>query len=188
MNDCRRNSSVNCGYESQIYDANLRVHHPLTENHTPVSIKIVSQHMHLTTIEKALILAAYFRGGSPDDETWISNTDQIVTLSLFYSGEMIAEECVRRFARRSGLQKLYTAEGELTEEIANRYQALIQLLQNHPQLIEGSGNFALPAHPTFTSCRLTKEGFLLAASLINTFPQKPEFPDWPDQRIMVASN
>lgn len=141
--------------------------------------------MHLTSIEKSLILAVFFRGGSPDDETWTSNTDQILTLSLFYSGEMTSEECVRRFARRSGLQKLYTAEGGLTEEIANCYQVLIQLLHRHPQLIEGGGNFTLPAHPTFTSCRLTKEGFLLAASLINTFPQKPEFPDWPDQRTMT---
>ncbi len=144
--------------------------------------------MPLTSVEASLVLAAYFRGGSPDDQTWTSNVDQILTLSLFYTEEITSEECVRRFARRSGLQKLYTAEGELTEEIANRYQALIQLLQNHPQLIEGSGNFALPAHPTFTSCRLTKKGFLLAASLINTFPQKPEFPDWPDQRTMIENN
>ncbi|WP_417387122.1 hypothetical protein [Gimesia sp.] len=165
-----------------------RVHHLLTDDRDPANDKIVSQHMHLTSIEKALILAAYFRGGSPDDETWTSNTDQILTLSLFYSGELTAEECVRRFARRSGLQKLYTAEGELTEEIANRYQVLIQLLQKHPGLIEGNGNFTLPAHPTFTSCRLTNDGFLLAASLINRFPQKPAFPDWPDQRIMTESN
>ncbi|QDT80191.1 hypothetical protein Mal35_36620 [Gimesia maris] len=188
MNDCRRNSSVNCGYESQIYDANLRVHHPLTENHTPVSIKIVSQHMHLTSVEKSLVLAAFYRGGSPDDQTRTSNVDQILTLSLFYTEEMTSEECVSRFAQRSYVKQLYSEEGELTEELEARYQALIRLIQEHPELIEGNGDFALPADPTFTACRLTGAGLQLAVSLFKSFPLKPDFPDWPDQRTMIENN
>ncbi|WP_417380816.1 hypothetical protein [Gimesia sp.] len=134
-----------------------------------------------------LVLAAYFRGGSPEDHTWTSNTDQILTLSLFYTGHITSEECVSRFARRSCLQKLYTAEGELTEEIESRYQALIRLIHEHPELIEGNGDFALPADPTFTACRITEAGFLLASRLINSFPRKPDFPDWPDQRTLPES-
>src|SRR4051794_18488976 len=107
--------------------------------------------MSLTRIEEALLLAAYFRGGSHDQKQWNSNSDQILTLSLFYTGDISEADCACRFATRSHIQELYDESGELTEEIDGRYKVLINLLQEHPELIEGGGNFATPAYPTFTA-------------------------------------
>ena len=44
--------------------------------------------MPLSLIEKSLLLAAYFRGGNQADDVWTSNSDQILTLSLFYTGDI----------------------------------------------------------------------------------------------------
>ncbi|MBW3539061.1 MAG: hypothetical protein KY476_02210 [Planctomycetes bacterium] len=151
--------------------------------------------MSLTRIEESLVLAAYFRGGSQDDRAWTSNTDQILTLSLFYTGDISKADCVSRFANRPYIRDLYKntewteehAWGELTEDIEGRYRALINLLQEHPELIEGGGNFKTPAHPTFTACRLTDIGLKLAATLATQFPKKPDFPNWPDRRTRAES-
>ncbi len=152
--------------------------------------------MSLTSVEESLLLAAYFRGRCPGLRGWTSNTDQILTLSLFYSGEIPFADCVSRFAERR-IRKLYIEDGKLTEEdgdwklteeIETRYKVLINLLHTHPELIEGGGNFKSPAHPTFTACGLTNAGLDLASSLINLFPQKPEFPDWPDNQTIPESN
>jgi len=43
--------------------------------------------MPLTSVEYSLLVGAYFRGG------WTSNSDQIVTLSLFYTGDVSFAEC-----------------------------------------------------------------------------------------------
>lgn len=148
----------------------------------------------LTRIDESLILAAYFRGGSQaQGNAWFSNTDQILTLSLFYTGDITEADCVGRFSRRSYVGKLYdnsveiTEEhpwGKLTEEIDGRYKVLIHLLREHAELLEGGGNFETPAHPTFTSCRLTDAGLQLAVTLVGRFPTKPVFPNWPDGRTM----
>lgn len=152
--------------------------------------------MSLTRIDESLVLAAYFRGGSQDQRGWTSNTDQILTLSLFYTGDISEADCVNRFANRSYIQKLYDEEvgsteehpwGKLTEEIDRRYRILIKLLHEHPELIEGSGNFKIPTHPTFTACRLTENGLKLAETLVTKFPSKPSFSDWPDKRTMPES-
>lgn len=148
--------------------------------------------MQLTQIEEALVLAAYFRGGRQDDRVWTSNSDQILTLSLFYTGDITCSECEERFLKRSYMQKLYvdTADpienpsGELADEIKDRFRILISLLQGHPELIEGGGDFDTPADPTFTACRLTEAGLQLAESLKTHFPSKPDFPNWPDRRTM----
>ncbi|MEI6234036.1 MAG: hypothetical protein WCT04_13355 [Planctomycetota bacterium] len=42
--------------------------------------------MPLTIEEKSILLAAFFRGGSEKDSYWSSNCNQVVTLSLFYTG------------------------------------------------------------------------------------------------------
>ena len=125
-----------------------------------------------------------------NDHTWTSNTDQILTLSLFYTRDITSAECVSRFTHRSYIQKLYDEKGELTEQIESRHKTLINLLQEHPELIESSGNFEHLAqvHPTFTACRLTNAGLRLALNLINSFPQKPDFPNWPDNRTMPESS
>jgi hypothetical protein len=138
--------------------------------------------MPLTRIEESLVLAAYFRGGSRDQRQWNSNSDQILTLSLFYTGDISEADCARRFAIQYQLQELYDESGELTEEIDGRYKVLINLLHEHPELIEGGGNFATPAYPTFTACRLTDTGLALATTLVTQFPKKPDFPNWPDRR------
>lgn len=139
--------------------------------------------MPLTTIEKSLLVAAYFRGGiQQDDGVWTSNCDQVITLSLFYTGDISAEECGRRFSVKSYVKALYDHAGELSPTVETRYQALIALMDKNPELIEGGGNFKTPAHPTYTSCRLTDEGVALARLLIDSFPAKPEFPNWPDRR------
>jgi hypothetical protein len=138
--------------------------------------------MALSTVEESLLVAAYSRGGSPDDGCWTSNSDQILALSLFYTGDISSEDCAERFSRKSYVGKLYLPDGELTELIEARYMALIHLLREHPELIEGGGDFETPAYPTFTSCRLTVAGQKLACSLEPAFRQKPDFPNWPDQR------
>ena len=140
--------------------------------------------MPLSSVEQSLLLAAYFRGGRLDDEVWVSNSDQIVTLSLFYTGDITSADCAGRFAKRSYIQKLYDDEGILTEEIEVRYDVLIKLLERRPEWIEGGGDFELPAYPTFTACRLTTDGLQLAESFVESFPEKPDFPNWPDQRRM----
>ncbi len=49
--------------------------------------------MTLSTVEQALLLAAYFRGMPPERYGWISCCDQVVVLSLFYTGDISFEEC-----------------------------------------------------------------------------------------------
>lgn len=151
--------------------------------------------MPLTRIEESLVLAAYRRGGSQKhrkDHGQTPGTDEILTLSLFYSDDTTPTDCVERFAYRSYVQKLYQKAtdpndappfgGKLTDEINGRYSVLINLLRTHPELIEGIGNFDLPTHPTFTSCWLTDAGVRLAETLLGQFPKKPDFPNWPDER------
>ena len=138
----------------------------------------------MTRVQEAILLAAYFRGGNSDAAVWISNCDQVVTLSLFYTGDISATDCMDRFAVRSYVGELYQDDGTLNEMIANRYHALIELLQSHPHLLEGGGNLKTPAHPTFTSCRLTLQGQRFAMSIAKNFPGKPDFPNWPDKRTL----
>ncbi|MEX0726464.1 MAG: hypothetical protein WD065_09370 [Planctomycetaceae bacterium] len=145
--------------------------------------------MSLTPVEESLILATFFRGGRQDDPCWTANTDQILTLSLFYTGDITAEDCIDRFAVRSYVGKLNVPDSEgwgtLTEEIDSRYNALFKLLDEYPGLIEGGGNFGdPPAHPNFNACRLTDAGIELALMLADKFPKKPDFPNWPDQWTM----
>lgn len=139
---------------------------------------------HMIREQEAILLAAYFRGGDPDAVVWTSNCDQVVTLSLFYTGDISTNDCIDRFAVKSYVGKLYQDDGELNGMIASRYQTLIELLQSHPHLFEGGGNLKTPAHPTFTSCRLTREGQQFALSLAKNFPGKPDFPNWPDKRTL----
>jgi hypothetical protein len=132
--------------------------------------------------EQALLLATYFRGVHPTDHVFKSNSDQILTLSLFYTGDISSDECVARLSSRHYLnQSLYNGNSGLSEEIAIRYRVLIDLLTSHSNLIEGRGLFRLPADPTFTSCRLTPAGFQLAEQLVTLFPQKPDILRRPGQ-------
>lgn len=139
--------------------------------------------MPLSTVEKSLLVAAYFRGGSEADRVWTSNSDQIITLSLFYTGDISAAECANRFSVPGYVQRLYDEDGELSEQIEARYRVLIDLLREHPELIKGGGNFETPAHPTYTACRLTPAGLEECERLIHSFPHKPSFPNWPDKRL-----
>lgn len=129
------------------------------------------------------MLATYFRGCLPG--VWISSSDQIVTLSLFYTGDISREECESRFVHRGYVSELYDDDGELKDEIRQRYRELIALLKEPPDLIEGAGNFKSPADPTFTACRLTTKGTRRAAEVIGRFPSKPDFPNWPDKRTLA---
>ncbi|MFN0054517.1 MAG: hypothetical protein ACKV0T_20265 [Planctomycetales bacterium] len=105
-----------------------------------------------------------------------------MTLSLFYSGQITVDDCAERFSRRSCVGKLYRSNGDLTKPIESRYRRLVCLIRAHPELIEGGGDFDTPAHPTYTSCRLTSDGLNLARALIPAFREKPKFPNWPDKR------
>jgi hypothetical protein len=138
--------------------------------------------MSLTSVEESLLLATYFRGRVPEDDRWRANSNQILTLSLYYTGDISYSECVSRFDTRSYVQKVYDENGELTKEIVDRYKILINLLQDHPELIEGAGDFEVPQEPTYTACRLTDAGLELAAELFDRFPKQPDFPNWPDRR------
>jgi hypothetical protein len=137
--------------------------------------------MPLAKVEESLLVAAFFRGGNPDDQSWGSNCDQVVTLSLFYTGDISFEECVERFSRRSYVGGLYQESGELDESVKARYCVLISLIAKHSELIKGGGNLKLPADPTYTACRLTLAGERRALVLIPSFRQKPEFPNWSDR-------
>ncbi|MBC7855718.1 MAG: hypothetical protein IAF94_19990 [Pirellulaceae bacterium] len=138
--------------------------------------------MSLSTLEKSLLLGAYYRGMPDFDEGWSSNSDQVVTLSLYFTGELSSVQCVQRFHHRNYVGELYNEKGELATDIKARYLKLIKLLREHPELIRGGGNLRTPADPTFTSCRLTRAGVDLIPAIIRDFPAKPEFPNWPDKR------
>ena len=138
--------------------------------------------MGLSLIDKTLLLAAFFRGNSHDQDRWTSCSDQVVTLSLFFTGDITADDCQTRFSRRRYVGGLYDDDGELQPQIESRYQNLIGLLREQPQLIEGGGDFKTPAQPTYTACRLTDEGIRLVPAIIDSFPRKPDFPNWPDRR------
>ena len=137
--------------------------------------------MYLTLVHESLLVTAYYRGGNPDDGVWGSNCDQVVTLSLFYTGEIPFEECAERFSRRSYVGGLYDSNGQLNATVKTRYRALIELIRGQPDLIQGGGDLNRPADPTYTSCRLTHAGGEIAATLISRFPRKPDFPNWPDR-------
>jgi hypothetical protein len=135
--------------------------------------------MELSRIDEALLVAALFRGGTPDQSCWNANSDQVVTLSLFYTGDLSRAECVERFLRRGYMGRIYNDQGDVSQPIADRYRALIGLIRRLPELIEGAGNLELPADPSFTACRLTEAGRRTALQKMPSFPRKPEFPDWP---------
>ncbi|MFO1007356.1 MAG: hypothetical protein U0929_15455 [Planctomycetaceae bacterium] len=141
--------------------------------------------MSLSRIEESLLVATYFRGRIPKDDHWTSSSDQIVTLSLFYTGDITAEECVDRFSVKSYMRGLYTPDGELEEHIRTRYYELIRLVKTRNDLIVGAGGLDRPADPTFTACGLTDAGLGLISSLIQLFPPKPDFPNWPDRRSIL---
>ena len=138
--------------------------------------------MTLTQIEEAILVAAYFRGKDPSAEVWGSNSDQVLTLSLFYTGDIAFDDCESRFERRSYLRRVYDDDGQLNGQIERRYKILINLIQQRPDLIEGGGNLKTPADPTYTACGLTDAGCQMALALISSFPKKPDFPNWPDRR------
>lgn len=133
------------------------------------------------SVEESLLVAAYFRGRTPAEFVWVSNCDQVITLSLFYTGSISVHDCIERFKVKRYVGKLYDENGELMPDIRSRYAALIDLIRRRPDLINGGGNFNTPADPTFTSCGLTHAGIETAVQLLTSFPQKPEFPDWPDK-------
>lgn len=108
--------------------------------------------------------------------------DQVLTLPLFYTGEISHDDCASSFEVRSYLRCLYSDDGRLNKQIKHRYRILIDLIRRHPELIEGAGNLKGPSDPTYTACGLTDVGCQLARTLIASFPQKPEFPNWPDRR------
>lgn len=138
--------------------------------------------MTLTRIDDALLVAAYFRGNDPSAQVWSSNSDQVLTLSPFYTGDISYNDCASRFEHRRYLRCVYGDDGQLNARIEQRYKMLIDLIQHHPDLIESSGDLNTPADPTYTACGLTDAGCRLARALKSSFPQKPEFPNWPDRR------
>jgi hypothetical protein len=141
--------------------------------------------MELTPIEQSLLLATYFRCGSREQRGWTANTSQILTLSLFYTGEICRNDCIARFSNRPYLSRVYDAAGEVAPEIEARYNALLDLLRKRPDLLESNGiNFDQPAEPPYTACRLTPDGLRLAVTIAPVFPSKPDFPTWPDQRAL----
>ena len=138
--------------------------------------------MNLSDIDKSLLLATFFRGNTQEQDSWTSCSDQVVTLSLFYTGSISASECESRFSERSYVAGLYDANGDLQPEIESRYNDLIALIQKHPSLIQGSGDFDTPAFPTYTACRLTHKAMQFIPDFFAEFPCKPEFRNWPDRR------
>lgn len=136
--------------------------------------------MNVTKVEQSIILAAYFRGHTVGQKPWTSNSDQVVTLSLFYTDDITFDECESRFSNRGHVGGLYDDEGELHSLVAERYRTLVELIKTNLSLIEGGGDVDTPADPTYTACRLTKVGVQMALEIVHNFPSKPEFQRWPD--------
>jgi hypothetical protein len=144
----------------------------------------VSTHLSLT--EQALLLASFFRGNPPSQTHWTSSCDQVIALSLFYTGDMSYADCEKRF-ETGYVSPLYDSDGELLRDLRDRYNELIELIRRRPDLISGGGNFDRPADPTYTACKLTQEGFRLIPDLINLFPAKPTFANWPDKNELTPT-
>jgi hypothetical protein len=144
--------------------------------------------MNLSPVDSSLLLAAYFRGNTLDQDRWTSCSDQVLTLSLFYTGDITSEDCISRFSNRGYVGGLYDDDGELCIQVESRYSNLIDLLQRQPQLLEGGGDFDTPAYPTFTACRLTNDGIQLIPQFIDLFPAKPKLRNWPDRRTYPMAN
>ena len=138
--------------------------------------------MNLSIVDNSLLLATFFRGNTQEQERWSSCSDQVITLSLFYTGAISPDECQSRFTERSYVGGLYDDTGDLKPEIESRYNDLIELFRKYPSLVECGGDFDTPAFPTFTACRLTNAAIRLIPNLLATFPRKPDFPNWPDRR------
>ena len=144
--------------------------------------------MNLSLVDRSLLLAAYFRGNTLDQASWTSCSDQVLALSLYYTGDISPEDCISRLSNRGYVSGLYDEAGELCQQISSRYQNLVDLLERQPLLLEGGGDFDTPAYPTFTACRLTNEGIQLIPKFIYLFPTKPEFQNWPDRRTYPIAN
>lgn len=135
--------------------------------------------MALSKVEESFLVAAYFRGVT-ENTGWTSNSDQIVALSLYYTGNITFQDCEDRFSL--GCVKNYDKNVELFPEVRDRYRALLDFVERYPEYIDAAGDLVTPADPTYTSCRLTAAGVSLAIELIDRFPDKPGFAHWPDKR------
>ncbi len=136
--------------------------------------------MSLSLIDQSLLLATFYRGNHSQQDLWTSCCDQIVQLSRFYTGGITSEECQNFFSQNGSVGGLYRDGGELVPQVKLRYQQLIDMIQNHPHIIQGGGDFETPSDPTFTACRLTEIGIELIPEILKLFPKKPHFPNWPD--------
>lgn len=141
--------------------------------------------MPLSRIDESLLLAAWFRGRVPtESEVWSANVDQVLALSLFYTGDISCEQCARWFSQGGYVRELYESPFEsLTEVATARDQALIELLKTRPELIMGAGDWQTPCFPTFRACGLTPAGAELVPMLVDRFPTNPDFPNWPDKHL-----
>jgi hypothetical protein len=172
-----------CWYEPEIVFYGPRSMLPVFERWAAeLGGKLIEDRPSLTIVDHALLAAAYFRGLLTTETIGGSCSDQVVTLSLFYTGDLSADECAARFATRSYLAGAYVGRGKLDPRIEARYRELIRLIHDHPELITGCGDLERPADPTYTGCRLTDAGCGLAEMIIPMLPPKPDFPNWPDSR------
>lgn len=143
----------------------------------------------LTLVEESLLLAAFYRGNLLDDSFNRACCDQVITLSLFYTGDISNQDCIERFKKRSYVMLFWKDGNEnngLETTLSGRYSKLIELIDQHPDLIEGFGNLHSPANPCYTACRLTQTGIGVAKASFNRFEVKPDFPNWPDRRSMLS--
>jgi hypothetical protein len=141
--------------------------------------------MGFTRAQESLLLAAFHRGNSADCQRWSSCNDQVVTLSLFFTGDISAADCENRFAVPGCVGSLYDAQGLLLPDISDRYADLITLIHMHPTVIQGAGDFESHADPTFTACRLTVAGDELIPDIAQNFPLHPDFASWPNRRTLT---
>ena len=134
----------------------------------------------LNRVDRSLLLAAFFRGNARTQSYWTSSCDQVVALSVFYTGDLTYKGCQQRF--ESGyVGPLYDLDGELLPDVKRRYYQLIDLLGHRPDLILGGGNLTTPADPSYTACKLTETGISIVPRLQEEFPEKPTFGKWPDK-------
>jgi hypothetical protein len=134
----------------------------------------------LSLTEQALLLAAFFRGNPHSQTHWTSSCDQVIALSLFYTGDMSFADCEKRF-ETGYVSPLYDNDGGLLRDLRDRYNELIELIRRRHDLISGGGNLDTPADPTYTACKLTQDGIRLIPDLVKLFPAKPDFANWPDK-------
>ena len=138
--------------------------------------------------QKALILAAYYRGGDIADNPVRACTDQVIVLSNYFTETISLDDTLHSLQHKGHVTGIHDDEGELLPLNEKRYYILIDLVRQDPDVVEGLGNWGNevkelpPSDVHFNSVRLKEKGLEIAKTYKDEFPPVPNFPEWPNRR------